>query len=443
MFNRSIQICDKLLRRYTPDPFLFAILLTGILFFAGLYMTPSGATDIIRYWGDGFWGLIPFTLQMVMVLVGGYVTAVSPPVQRILVSLSKTVRTPGQAVILVTLAATLGCVLNWGLGLIVGGMMCRHVIQQVPTANFRLLVAGAYSGFLVWHGGFSGSIPLTLATPGNFSEQLVGGIIPVQETLLSPLNICAVLGLFILLPLINFWLSRQEDINPVSVPVFETEDLKTEDPDAPRSLSPAERLEKSRLVSYAIAGFGGAYLLIQGFSGKLSLNLNSLNFIFIFSGVLLHKTPESFIKAISEAAKKVGPILLQFPFYAGIMGIMVSSNLATVVSEAFVTISTAETFPLLTFYSAGLVNIFVPSGGGQWAIQAPVVLAAAKEIGADIPLASMAVAWGDAWTNMLQPFWALPLLAVSGLHLRDIIGYCLVVLLVSGAFLSSLFILMA
>lgn len=443
MFNRSIQICDKLLRRYTPDPFLFAILLTGILFFAGLYMTPSGATDIIRYWGDGFWGLIPFTLQMVMVLVGGYVTAVSPPVQRILVFLSKTVRTPGQAVILVTLAATLGCVLNWGLGLIVGGMMCRHVIQQVPTANFRLLVAGAYSGFLVWHGGFSGSIPLTLATPGNFSEQLIGGIIPVQETLLSPLNICAVLGLFILLPLTNFWLSRQEDINPVSVPVFETEDLKTEDPAARRSLSPAERLEKSRLVSYAIAGFGGAYLLIQGFSGKLSLNLNSLNFIFIFSGVLLHKTPESFIKAISEAAKKVGPILLQFPFYAGIMGIMVSSNLATVVSEAFVTISTAETFPLLTFYSAGLVNIFVPSGGGQWAIQAPVVLAAAKEIGANIPLASMAVAWGDAWTNMLQPFWALPLLAVSGLHLRDIIGYCLVVLLVSGAFLSSLFILMA
>lgn len=443
MFNRSIQICDKLLRRYTPDPFLFAILLTGILFFAGLYMTPSGATDIIRYWGDGFWGLIPFTLQMVMVLVGGYVTAVSPPVQRILVSLSKTVHTPGQAVILVTLAATLGCVLNWGLGLIVGGMMCRHVIQQVPTANFRLLVAGAYSGFLVWHGGFSGSIPLTLATPGNFSEQLVGGIIPVQETLLSPLNICAVLGLFILLPLTNFWLSRQEDINPVSVPVFETEDLKTEGPAARRSLSPAERLEKSRLVSYAIAGFGGAYLLIQGFSGKLSLNLNSLNFIFIFSGVLLHKTPESFIKAISEAAKKVGPILLQFPFYAGIMGIMVSSNLATVVSEAFVTISTAETFPLLTFYSAGLVNIFVPSGGGQWAIQAPVVLAAAKEIGADIPLASMAVAWGDAWTNMLQPFWALPLLAVSGLHLRDIIGYCLVVLLVSGAFLSSLFIIMA
>ncbi len=443
MFNRSIQICDKLLRRYTPDPFLFAILLTGILFFAGLYMTPSGATDIIRYWGDGFWGLIPFTLQMVMVLVGGYVTAVSPPVQRILISLSKTVRTPGQAVILVTLAATLGCALNWGLGLIVGGMMCRHVIQQVPTANFRLLVAGAYSGFLVWHGGFSGSIPLTLATPGNFSEQLVGGIIPVQETLLSPLNICAVLGLFILLPLTNFWLSRQEDINPVSVPIFETEDLKTEDSPARRSLSPAERLEKSRLVSYAIAGFGGAYLLIQGFSGKLSLNLNSLNFIFIFSAVFLHKTPESFIKAISEAAKKVGPILLQFPFYAGIMGIMVSSNLATVISEAFVTISTAETFPLLTFYSAGLVNIFVPSGGGQWAIQAPVVLAAAKEIGVNIPLASMAVAWGDAWTNMLQPFWALPLLAVSGLHLRDIIGYCLVVLLVSGAFLSSLFILMA
>lgn len=442
MFNRSIQICDKLLRRYTPDPFLFAILLTGILFFATLYMTPSSASDIVRYWGDGFWGLIPFTLQMVMVLVGGYVTAVAPPVQKILVSLSRTVRTPGQAVILVTLSATLGCLLNWGLGLIVGGMMCRHVIKQVPTANFRLLVASAYSGFLVWHGGFSGSIPLTLATPGNFSEQMVGGVIPVQETLLSSLNICAVLGLFILLPLTNFWLSRQEDINPVSVPDFDAEDLKAASSSPQKSLSPAERIEKSCLVSYTIAGLGGAYLIIQWLSGKLSLNLNSLNFIFIFAAIFLHKTPESFIKAISEAAKKVGPILLQFPFYAGIMGMMVSSNLAILVSEAFVSISTAETFPLLTFYSAGLVNIFVPSGGGQWAIQAPVVLAAAKEIGANTPLASMAVAWGDAWTNMLQPFWALPLLAVSGLHLRDIIGYCLVALLVSGALLSALFLLM-
>jgi short-chain fatty acids transporter len=439
LFNRSIQICDKLLRRYTPDPFLFAILLTFILFFAALYMTPSSASDIVLYWGDGFWGLIPFTLQMVMVLVGGYVTAVAPPIQKALIHLSKIVKTPGQAVILVTLSATLGCLLNWGLGLIVGGMMCRHVIKQVPTANFRLLVASAYSGFLVWHGGFSGSIPLTLATPDNFSEKLVGGLIPVQETLLSPLNICAVLGLFILLPLTNFWLSRQEDINPVVVPNFEGEDSKTETPDPHHALSPAEKIEKSRLVSYAIAGLGGAYLLIQALSGKLSLNLNSLNFIFIFSAIFLHKTPESFIKAITEAAKKVGPILLQFPFYAGIMGMMVSSNLAVLISEAFVNISTVKTFPLLTFYSAGLVNIFVPSGGGQWAIQAPVVLAAAKEIGANIPLASMAVAWGDAWTNMLQPFWALPLLAVSGLHLRDIIGYCLVVLITSGTLLSILF----
>ncbi len=200
-------------------------------------------------------------------------------------------------------------------------------------------------------------------------------------------------------------------------------------------------MEKSWVLSLAAAGLGGAYLLIQLFSGDFSLNLNSLNFIFLFCAIFLHRNPESFIQAISEAAKKVGPILLQFPFYAGIMGMMISSNLATTISEAFVEFSTAQTFPLLTFYSAGLVNLFVPSGGGQWAVQAPVVLTAAKEVGANIPLVSMAVAWGDAWTNMLQPFWALPLLAVAGLHLRDIIGYCLVALVVSGVFLSTLFLI--
>jgi short-chain fatty acids transporter len=440
MLNRSVQVCDRVLRRYTPDPFLFALLLTGLLFALGVYMTPSSATDMVRYWGDGFWNLIPFTLQMVMVLVGGYVVAVAPPVQKVLRLLSRTARTPGQAAVIVTLSATLGCLLNWGLGLIVGGMMCRHVIQHVPKANFRLLVASAYSGFLVWHGGLSGSIPLTLATSGNFSESLVGGIIPVQETLLSSFNITALLGLLILLPLTSWWLSRQEDMTPVKAPNFTVEEKKPE-PSFHDAFSPAEKMEKSWILSIAAAGLGGAYLLIQFFSGEFSLNLNSLNFIFLFCAIFLHKNPESFIQAISEAAKKVGPILLQFPFYAGIMGMMISSNLATTISEAFVAFSTAETFPLLTFYSAGLVNLFVPSGGGQWAVQAPVVLTAAKEIGANIPLVSMAVAWGDAWTNMLQPFWALPLLAVAGLHLRDIIGYCLVALLVSGALLSGLFLI--
>ncbi|MCP4922958.1 MAG: short-chain fatty acid transporter [bacterium] len=226
MLNRSVQVCDRILRRYTPDPFLFALLLTGILFALGLYMTPSSATDMVRYWGDGFWNLIPFTLQMVMVLVGGYVVAVAPPVQKVLRLVAKTARTPGQAAVVVTLSATLGCLLNWGLGLIVGGMMCRHVIQHVPKANFRLLVASAYSGFLVWHGGLSGSIPLTLATPGNFSESLVGGLIPVQETLLSFFNITALVGLFILLPLTSWWLSRQEDMSPVPIPDFIMEEKR-------------------------------------------------------------------------------------------------------------------------------------------------------------------------------------------------------------------------
>ena len=169
------------------------------------------------------------------------------------------------------------------------------------------------------------------------------------------------------------------------------------------------------------------------------MNLNTINIIFLFCGIILHKKPISFLTAVNEAAGKLGPILVQFPLYASIMGMISHSGLATLVSQCFVDVATKETYALWTFYSAGLLNLFIPSGGGQWAVQAPIVITAAKALGADIPKAAMAVAWGDAWTNMLQPFWALPLLAIAGLHLRDIMGYCILVLFVSGAFLSLIF----
>ncbi len=440
MFQASATFFDRVMRRYTPDPFLLALLLTLTLFIMGITLTSASPKEMVSYWGDGFWSLTTFTLQMVMILVGGYVVALAPPVNRFLTIIASYVKTPGQAIVMVTLGALTASVINWGLGLVVGGILCRKIIKTVPTANFRLMVAAAYSGFLVWHGGISGSIPLVIATSGNFSEKLIGYTIPISETLLSPFNITAVIGLFILLPITNWLMGRnitvQEDVH-----IEDDATANNKKNPTPTIQYPSDRLENSRIISSVAALMGFAYIAFRIADRKFTLDLNDLNFIFLFLAILLHGHPRSFIDAISDAAKRVGPILLQFPFYAGIMGMMSSSNLADLVSNAFVKIATPETFPLLAFYSAGLVNLFVPSGGGQWAIQAPIMIDAAKELGVSLPQTAMAIAWGDAWTNMLQPFWALPLLAIAGLNLRDIMGYCVTILLVSGIFLSVLFLI--
>lgn len=436
MVASTVAFFDRMMREYTPDPFLLCLFLTMVLFLMGITMTPSTPVDMVSFWGQGFWALIQFTLQMVMILVGGYVIAIAEPSRKFLSRIASTVKTSGQAVVVITLVALAASFVNWGLGLVVGGILCREIYRVLPTANYRLLVASSYSGFIVWHGGLSGSIPLVIATPGNFSEHLIGGVVPVTETLLSPVNIAAVAGMFIVLPLSCWFLGR---IYPNNTPVV------IQETPAPAKIlkdvymAPAERLENSRLFSLVISAMGFSFIAIQMARNNFSFTLNDVNFVLLFLAIFLHGTPRSLINAISEAASKVGPILLQFPFYAGIMGMIESSKLADMISNWFVQTATPDTFPLLTFYSAGLLNLFIPSGGGQWAVQGPVILEAATKMGADIPYAAMAVAWGDAWTNLLQPFWALPVLAIAGLQLREIMGYCVALLFITGAYLSFCF----
>jgi short-chain fatty acids transporter len=438
MVTSTVAFFDRMMREYTPDPFLLCLFLTIVLFFMGITLTPASPKEMVFFWGDGFWALIQFTLQMVMILVGGYVIAVAPPSKRFLAMVASVVRTPGQAVVIITLVALTASFINWGLGLVVGGILCREIYKVLPTANYRLLVASSYSGFIVWHGGLSGSIPLVIATPGHFTEHLIGGTIPITETLLSPLNIAAVTGMFILLPLSNWFLGR---VHPNSTPVILHEPAPQPKRDESIRMAPAEWAENSRLFTLAISSMGFAYIGLRIVDHNFNFTLNDINFAFLFLAIFLHGNPRSLLNAITEAASKVGPILLQFPFYAGIMGMIESSNLADLISNWFVQAASVDTFPLLTFYSAGLLNLFIPSGGGQWAVQGPVILEAATKLGASIPSAAMAVAWGDAWTNLLQPFWALPVLAIAGLQLREIMGYCVALLFITGAYLSFVFLM--
>ncbi|WP_375056943.1 short-chain fatty acid transporter [Zobellella sp. DQSA1] len=429
MLERAAKPLVKLVERYLPDPYIFVLILSLVVFGCAILLEGSTPLEMIGYWGDGFWGLLTFSMQMLLVLVTGFMLASTPLVKRLLAGIARLATTPGQAILLVTLVSLMASWINWGFGLVVGALFAR-ALARIIKVDYRLLIASAYSGFIVWHGGLAGSVPLTIATPGHFTEAQIG-VIGTGDTIFSWFNLIIVALMFITVPLINRAMMPKEQDSVYVDPAL----LQDPEPHKGESLRPADHLENSRILAWLV-GIGGLAYLFQYFMSSKGLNLNIVNFLFLFLAILLHGTPRRLLDCLNEAIKGGAGIVIQFPFYAGIMAVMVQSGLAQSISEGFVAIATAGTLPFWSFLSAGVVNIFVPSGGGQWAVQAPVMLPAAQALGADIPRVAMAVAWGDAWTNLLQPFWALPALAIAGLKAKDIMGYCLIQLLITGVIIG-------
>lgn len=431
-----INFSNHIMQRYLPDPYLFVVLLTFVVFILGLIFTGSSPIEMVQFWGEGFWELLDFSMQMVLVLVTGHVLASSPLFKKILGGLATTAKSPGSAIIIVTVVSIIASWINWGFGLVIGALFAKELAKRVKNVDYRLLIASAYSGFLVWHGGISGSIPLSIATDKHpFESQM--GIISTSETIFSTYNIAIVLALFIILPLLNRFMMPSKDKTITVDPAILDDATSMHAASIEKeSITPATRLENSFIVSLIIGILGlifiSYYIITHGFQ----LNLNIVNFTFLFLGILCHWTPKRFLDAVANAVKGAAGIIIQFPFYAGIMGMMTASGLAAVMSEAFVSISNDFTFYCFAFLSGGLVNFFVPSGGGQWAVQAPIMLDAAQSMGASLSKTAMAIAWGDAWTNMIQPFWALPALAIAGLKAKDIMGFCVIILIVSGVIIS-------
>ena len=428
MFKLLSRGSVKLVERYLPDPYIFVVLLTLVAAAAAIVFEGRAPMDVVRWWGNGFWGLLTFAMQMLLVLLTGYMLASTPLVKKLLSRLAGLSGSAGGAIVLVSVVSLAASWINWGFGLVVGALFAKEIARQIRV-DYRLLVASAYSGFIIWHGGLAGSIPLTIATEGHFSADQIG-IVPTSDTIFAAFNLAIVVALFIAVPLVNrLMLPDEKDsiyVDPAKLATAEPERADSDD------RRPAARLENSTVLAMLIGFAGLAYLFDYYVIRGASLNLNVINFTFLFLAIVLHRTPRRLLASLDEAIRGGAGIVIQFPFYAGIMAIMMDSGLAASLSEWFVSISTAATLPLWTFISAGIVNVFVPSGGGQWAVQSPIVIASAQALGADIPRVAMAVAWGDAWTNMLQPFWALPVLAIAGLKAKDIMGFCLIQLFVSG-----------
>ncbi|MDI6601608.1 MAG: short-chain fatty acid transporter [Thermoanaerobacteraceae bacterium] len=423
----------SMVQKYLPDPYIFAVILSVVVFIWGIAIGNS-PMDMVRFWGNGFWGLLAFSMQMVLVLVTGHALASAPIVDRFLTSIAKSIKSHSMAILLVSFISALACWVNWGFGLVVGALLAKKVAREVKGLDYPLLIGSAYSGFLVWHGGISGSIPLSVATKGHLAYELVG-IIPTSQTIFASWNLVIAFVLIFTLPLVNmFMIPRKEDTKEVDSKLLIDE--KPEKIKAKNTF--ALWIENSPLMTILVGAAGLTYIIYWFVTKGFSLDLNIVNFIFLIAGIILHGTPRGYLNALKAAIKGADGIVLQFPFYAGIMGMMVDSGLAALISNWFVSVSNVRTFPMYTFWSAGIINLFVPSGGGQWAVQGPITMPASVALGVDPGKTAMAIAWGDAWTNMIQPFWALPALAIAGLNARDIMGYCLIDLIYSGIVISLL-----
>lgn len=453
MFQKLIDLSVKLIRKYLPDPFVFAILLTIVAAVAAMISTGQTPLEVVENWGGGVWSLLAFSMQMALVLVCGSALADAPVIKKALRKMAALPKTPAAAIVTVTLVSSIACWINWGFGLIVGAIFAKEIARQVKGVDYRLLIASAYSGFVVWHSGLSASIPLAMATEGaslvEVSRGAITSAIPISQTIFATYNLLIVFAIIVALTVVNTLMHPSAEKAFIVDPALlgDAEEIVYKDlcgMDGGKEckvewkLTPSEKLNNSMILSGIIAVMGLGYLFMKVIVKGGSLDLNSVIMLFMFLGIVLHKTPIKYVKAVTASASSCAGILLQFPFYAGIMGVMTSPSadgvsLAGQISEACVAMSNEKTFPLLSFLSAGIVNVFVPSGGGQWAVQAPIMLPAGVQLGVDPSVTGMAIAYGDAWTNLIQPFWALPALAIAKLNAKDIMGYCLIDLFVVGA----------
>ena len=426
--------------RYYPDPFIFAILLTYVTLAMALLLTPATAGEALNAWGGGLPSLLAFTNQICLTMIVAHALAHTDAVRTLLHRLGDAPATVYQAYALVVSIAGIANLVSGSLGLVVGAILARQVAERAARRGLRihypLLVASAYAGNVVWHMGYSGSAPLLVAAAGHPLEALIG-VIPVTETIFTTTNIVIALTALATITLVCPLMHPTDD---EIIELQASGDPKPDDsPDEADQLTAtlAQRLEGWRPLSLSVALLFVLYLIHWFRTNGLDLNLNIVIWTFVCAGLILARSAVHYMHLIVNASKTVALILILFPFYAGIMGIIKVTGLGAMMSGWFASVASAETLPLLAFLSGGLVNIFVPSGGGQWVVQGPIFIEAALAMGvapADIVLA---VAYGDQWTNMIQPFWAIPLLAIAGLNLRQIMGYTFVICLVTCVVFSA------
>ncbi len=413
--------------RWFPDPLVFALLGILVVFITGLCLHQSPSKLAIQG-GKNFWTLVPFTMQMVMIIIGGYVVATTPMVNRLIRALAGIPKTGRSAIALIALFSMLTSLISWGLSLIFSGLLARQMAARVKGMDYRAAGAAAYLGLgATWALGLSSSAAMLMATKSAIPPALltVSGIIPLRQTLFLWQSIAMAVVLIVVSVIVAYF-SAPSPENARTAADYGIEVGVAERPDEPRT-KPGEWLEYSPLLALFVAALIIWYLFDffrNSPTGALAaLDLNTYNLMFITAGLLLHWRPRKFIRSVADAVPATGGVLIQFPFYAVIFGMIVGTGISTWLADLFARITTHETYPLLVALYSAVLGTFVPSGGSKWVIEAPYVLQAANLHQVHLGWVVQIYNAAEALPNLVNPFWMLPLLGILRLKARDLVGY--------------------
>ena len=422
---------SRFTQRWIPDSWVVCMILTVLATLLAMFGAGAGLSETVLAWGGGMWALLELAMQFTIAMVAAHACVSSRPAYRFLDWLARRPNAdrPVQAVVLLGAFAITIAYVNWAASVVASALFVPFIARRNRKADIRLLIASAYLGIgTVWHGGLSGSAPLILATPGNpllepaTGAPVVDRLLPVTETLFVPFNLIylatvsavALVMVYILHPRENAWTLSEEHLQRI-MPVMPEEEPTT----------PADGIEAFRgwnfLAVFLIGYPLGHSIVTRGFGA--SWTINAYNAVFLIGALLLQGRPANLVRAFGNGARTASGVILQFPFYAGIFGIINSTGLGTWLGDLFVQVATTDTYPLIVYVYSGFVNLFVPSGGSKWLIEAPYLLPAARELGVSATTTVLAYAYGDSTSNLIQPFWAIPILTVTRMRFGDVLGY--------------------
>lgn len=428
---------NRFAHRWVPDSYIIALILSLFTFVLAWIFTPSGPYKIVQAWGQGFWVLLEFSMQMTLIVITGYALATTPLCMRLLQGVCRLPRSAPQVYLWAVLVSAVAYYLNWGFGLVFAALLTKELARQADLSgihiDYPLLCAATWTAYYFWHMGLSGSAPLLVATPTHFMVKEIG-VIPVAQTLFSPytiilvaISLIAVVGLYwLILPAY----SGARTLRQMRPDFFQTEAAMTVK--NPEITTPSEWLTYTPWVSYLMGIMFLVYLYYHFVQLKQSLDINVLNFAFFMLIIFLYKTPAGLLAAVKSATPAAAGIILQFPFYAGIFGIMKYTGLVDVLAGWLIGMSSATTFPAITSVLTGIIGYFIPSGGSKWAVEAPFLIPAANSLGVAYPKVIIAYMFGNDWINLIQPFFAIPFIAVAGIEFREFAGYSFISFIVLG-----------
>ncbi len=442
VFNYLSKPFVKLVEKYYPDAFIFVIVLSAITYLLAINLTNASPIETLEAWGNGLPKLFTFTAQITIIMITAHSLAHTKPIENFLSKVGTLPNSAIQAYALVTFISGMASLFAWSFGLIVGGILSKFVAlgcsKKKISIHYPLLVASAYSGYVIWHMGYSSSAALFVSSDGHSLQDKIG-IIPVTETIFNNFNMTLAFITLVIITIINPLMrpTNKKEVKEIDTKIFMIDKNNRSNNVNPNNRTFAQTIENNRLLSFFVGI--SLFIFIFYFFNKngFSLDLNIVSWTFLAFGLILSNSPIHYVKLVNNAALTVGPIILQYPFYAGIMGIMADTGLIDILANNISKVATSETLGFYSFLSGGLVNMFIPSGGGQWAVQGPVMIEAAENLKVEPYVIVLGVAYGDQWTNMIQPFWTIPLLAIAGLHMRQIMGYTFVIFIVTGILYGS------